>query len=68
MPPSNDAILAELWQSAYYRDRIALIEKLRPLIPSFQYKGESNIEEIKFKLAQQQMFDAIIALLKPLEK
>lgn len=57
--------VAELWQSHFYRQAVAKIEELRPTVPRFDYKGESNIEEIKFKLAQLELHQTIISILKP---
>lgn len=50
---------------ATYRFLMEQIEKLRPVVPRFDYKDQSNFEEIKFKLAQLQMYTNIMSILKP---
>lgn len=57
--------LLESGQAIYYKAIVARIEKLAPVIPTFDYKGDSNIEEIKYRLAQRQMFDLIMNILNP---
>lgn len=57
--------LRDLWQSPIYRRHIARIEALSPIVPVFDYKNQSNFEEIKFKLAQKQMFELIMSILRP---
>lgn len=56
---------AVLWQGAEYREVVAAVASLVPLIPRFDYKNQSNIEEIKFKLAQKEMHETVMRLLKP---
>lgn len=55
----------ELRQSPYYIAILDKVENLRMPIPPFNYSGESNIEEIKFKLAQNQMLDLVLQHMKP---
>lgn len=62
---SLKGIVEELWSSAHYRKVVDEIAKLRPVVPEFNHAGESNIETIKFKLAQQQYHDLIIRIIKP---
>ena len=55
----------ELSPSPHFR---ALVEKIRsvaPVVPAFDYKGETNIEEIKAKLAQRTMHDLVMSILSP---
>ena len=56
---------AELWQSLQYRQIVDVVAELRPVVPQFDYKTGGNIEELKFKLAQQQMHDTVMSVLKP---
>lgn len=55
----------ELQLSHQYRVVMEFLADLRPRIPQFNYAGESNIEEIKFKLAQQQYHDFVMTILNP---
>lgn len=55
----------EMRQSPYYLAVIHKIESLQPVIPPFNYSGDSNIEEIKFKLAQKVMLDLVLQHMKP---
>lgn len=61
----HDSKLAELWGSSYYRERVQMVEKLKPSIPRFAYDGDSNIEEIKYKLARLQAIEDVLSLIKP---
>lgn len=55
----------ELNVSPHYGNLVVKIASLSPVIPPFNYEGQSNIEEIKFKLAQKAMHDLIMQHLKP---
>ncbi len=57
--------VAELAPTPQYRNVVEKIKSLAPVIPAFSYKGESNIEEIKFKLAQREMHDLVMSILQP---
>lgn len=62
----NKAYLDELWGSAHYREVVAKVEKLKPIVPKFDHEaGGTNIETIKFRLAQLEMYEAVIRMLKP---
>jgi hypothetical protein len=54
----------ELSGSAHYANVVAKVESLAPIVPAFNYSGASNIEEIKFKLAQKAMHDLVMSILK----
>ena len=56
--------VAEMWQSPQYQNIVAKIASVAPVVPAYTYKGESNIEEIKFKLAQREMHTLVMQLLK----
>lgn len=58
------AAVAEIGPSPYYQNILQAVEKLAPLVPSYSYKGESNIEEIKYKLAQREMHTLILKVLR----
>ena len=53
-----------LLQTHEYKVVLQAVEKVSPVVPVFDYKGEGNIEEIKFKLAQKQMHDLVMKILK----
>ena len=55
--------IAELKQIAYYQQLIAELTKLRPVVPSYDYKS-NNIEEIKVKLVTQAHHDMLMKLIK----
>ncbi len=55
----------ELSHVPHYRNIVAKIESLDPVVPAFNYAGVSNIEEIKFKLAQKSMLDLVLSILSP---
>lgn len=59
------AAVMEIGQSPYYRAIVEKVESTRPVIPIFNYTGESNIEEIKYKLAQLQMHELVMSILNP---
>ena len=56
--------VSEISQSPYYRNIVDKIASLAPLVPVYDFKGESNIEEIKFRLAQRAMHDLIMQVLR----
>ena len=56
--------VAELGQSPYYQNILDKIASLNPVVPSYNYQGDSNIEEIKFKLAQRTMHELVMRVLK----
>ena len=56
--------VAEIGQSPYFQCIVNKIAELYPLVPAFDYKGQSNIEEIKFKLAQRELHTLIMRILK----
>lgn len=57
--------VAELQQSPYYRAIVAEVARHVPVVPAFNYAGGSNIEEIKFKLAQRAMHELVMTILSP---
>jgi len=61
----NRSIVAELWQSAHYRAVVAEIERQRPVVPYFSYEDQGNIETIKGRLVERQLFDKLLKILKP---
>lgn len=63
---TTPAKVIDLWNSAHYRDVVAEIEATRPLVPNYDPQ-ENNIEEIKFRSAQKQLHDLVMAILKPKE-
>lgn len=58
------AVHALMSESGHYKMVIEKIESMKPVVPSFDYGGNSNIEEIKFKLAQEKMWQSILTILK----
>lgn len=58
------AAVNELSQSGHYQMVIQKIESMKPVVPVFNYKGESNFEEIKFKLAQEEFWKLVLTILK----
>ena len=56
--------VAEIGQSPQYQNILAKVASLSPVVPSYDFKGSSNIEEIKFKLAQREMHDLVMRVLK----
>jgi len=46
---------------------VAQIEKLAPLVPDYK-PDENNVEEMKFRSAQKQLHDLVMAILKPKEQ
>lgn len=57
--------VAELSQSPYFRAIVHEIERRAPVIPAYDASGVSNIEEIKFKLAQRAMHELVMSILSP---
>lgn len=55
----------ELSDVPHFRNIVAKIQSLAPVVPAFSYAGESNIEEIKFKLAQRSMHELVMSILNP---
>lgn len=64
MKAGTPAKVADLWSSAHYRDVVAEIEAVVPLIPPFD-PNENNVEAMKFASAQKQLHDLVMAILKP---
>jgi predicted transcriptional regulator len=58
------AAVNELSQSGHYNMVIQKIESMEPVVPVFDYKNQSNFEEIKFKLAQKSMWELVLTILK----
>ena len=58
------AAVQDLSQSGHYQMVIQKIESMEPVVPVFDYKNQSNIEEIKFKLAQKSMWELVLIILK----
>lgn len=56
--------VAELGQSPYYQSIVNKVESLVPMVPAYNFKGASNIEEIKFKLAQRELHELVMRVLK----
>ena len=59
------AYAKDLWGSHQYKVVIDKVKSLAPVVPVFNYSGDSNIEEIKFKLAQKSMHDLVLSILIP---
>ena len=55
--------VADLWLSPVYREVVGFIEGLRPITPKWNISN-NNVEEMKFRSAQLQMFDTILSILK----
>jgi len=62
---NRKALIEELWSSAHYRAVVEDMASHRPIVPQFDYKNQTNLEEIKFKLAQQQYHDFVMTFFKP---
>lgn len=58
----------ELQMSHQYKVLAAYLQSLRPLVPQFDHAGQSNIETVKFMLAQQQHHDLIMKIINHGEK
>ena len=59
------AAVSELSQSSgHYKMVIQKIESMEPVVPVFDYRNQSNFEEIKFKLAQKSMWELILTIMK----
>lgn len=56
--------VAEIGHSPYYQAILQAVEKLAPLVPEFEHTGTSNIETIKYKLAQRGMHALIMRVLR----
>ncbi len=56
--------VAEIIQAPQYQAVLHKVASLAPVVPTFNYAGESNIEEIKFKLAQREMLELVLTVLK----
>lgn len=54
----------EIGESPHYKNIVAKVQSLSPVVPTYDYFGASNIEEIKFKLAQKSMHDLVMSILK----
>ena len=54
----------DLMQMHEYKVVLQEVEKLSPVVPVFDYKGQGNFEEIKFKLAQKQLHELVVKILK----
>jgi hypothetical protein len=66
--PSDNAWMAyakSLWGAHEYKVVVEKVRSLSPVVPVFDYKGASNIEEIKFKLAQRDMHALVMSILIP---
>jgi hypothetical protein len=55
--------LAEIGQSPYYQAIVRRVQECAPIVPAYHYAGDSNIEEIKFKLAQREMHALVMSIL-----
>ena len=56
--------VAELCQSPYYQSILNKVASLLPPVPSYNFMGDSNVEEIKYKLAQRDMHELVMRVLK----
>lgn len=54
-----------LWRAHEYKVVVEKIKSLAPVVPAYNYKGETNIEEIKAKLAQRDMHELVLKILIP---
>jgi hypothetical protein len=59
------ASVEELLHSPHYQNVLAKIKSLAPIVPEYDYKGPTNIEEIKARLAERRMHDLVMAILNP---
>jgi hypothetical protein len=55
----------ELSHVPHFKNVVAKLQSLAPVVPAFNYAGESNIEEIKFKLAQRSMHALVMSVVNP---
>ncbi len=55
----------ELRDVPHYRNIVAKIESLAPVVPKFNHEGASNIETIKYELARREMHSLVMAILNP---
>jgi len=58
------ASVAEIGHSPYYQNILNKVASLAPVVPAFDYRGTSNIEEIKFKLAQRELHTLVMQILR----
>lgn len=56
--------VAEIGQSPYYQNIVNKVQSLSPVVPAYDFRGAGNIEEIKFKLAQREMHELIMKVLR----
>lgn len=49
----------------YFQTIVSKIASLEPVVPRYNYSGESNIEEIKYKLAQKNFYDTVMQIINP---
>lgn len=57
--------VAELADSAYFRAIVAEIESRAPIVPAYDYRGATNIEEIKAKLAMRTHHELVMSIINP---
>ena len=55
----------ELADDPHYRNIVAAVGRMKPIVPMYDYKGATNIEEIKAGLAQAKLHEAIMNALNP---
>lgn len=58
-------VIAEIFPSPHYQRILEAVRKMEPIVPAFDYKGATNIEEIKARLAQRTHHEAIMNVLNP---
>lgn len=56
---------ASLWGAHEYKVVVDKVRSLAPVVPAYDYKGNTNIEEIKAKLAQRDMHEMVMSILIP---
>lgn len=57
--------LEELSHVPHYRNIVAAVAALSPVVPAFDHRGQSNIETIKYELARRAMHESVMNILNP---
>lgn len=64
MDKAARASAIELKGNHHFRVVLGAIESIRPLVPDYD-PTTNNVEEIKFRSAQKQLHDLVMAILRP---
>ncbi len=59
------ASVEELSQSPHFKNVVAKIQSLAPVVPEYDYTGPTNIEMIKARLAERRMHELVMSILNP---